>query len=216
MQKEMSSKEQQVRFFSWFLFCVVLLSAVVVWAGERLGGQSLTLYSIFPLLGLGAFSIMWTHYILGSVRRKLGVKARVNKTYFKYSSWLVLALILLHPGLLIVQLNRDGLGLPPNSYLQVYSEPAMKGAIMLGTIALIIFLAYEFRKKFHKKSWWKFINWAQIVAMYLIFYHGLTLGRELNVGWYKNVWYFYGISLLAAVLYNSWYDRTIKHKKEAV
>lgn len=204
------SKENIVKSCSWILAGVVLLLALTVWAGERLDGGRLTAYEVFPLLGLGAFSIMWTHYVLGVVRRKLGVEGRANKTYFKISSTVVLTLILLHPGLLIFQLNRDGFGLPPQSYLQVYGEPAMKGAIMLGTISLLIFLAFELHRKFRKKSWWKYIDYAQIVAMFLIFYHGLTLGRELSVGWYKAVWYGYGLSLLAATLYNYWYDRRAK------
>jgi len=207
---------KQLKTISWSLMAVVLALALAVWAGERLGGKGLTVYGFFPLLGLGAFSIMWTHYTLGSVRRKLGVQARDNKDYLKYSSLLVLLLILLHPGLLIYQLHADGFGLPPNSYFAVYGEPAMKTAIMLGTISLLIFLAFELRSKFYKKSWWKFVGWAQILAMFLIFYHGLTLGRELSVGWYKAVWIFYGISLISAVLYNHWYDKAAKAKKEKV
>ncbi len=204
---------KQLRIISWVLMTVVLALALAVWMGERLNGKGLTLYSFFPLLGLAAFSIMWTHYVLGSVRRKLGAEAKDNKTYFKYSSWLVLGLILLHPGLLIYQLKVDGYGLPPNSYFAVYGEPIMKGAIMLGTISLIIFLLYELRSKFYKKLWWKFVDWAQIVAMFLIFYHGLTLGRELSVGWYKMIWFLYGLSLISAILYNHWYDRTTKMKE---
>lgn len=182
------------------------LLAVVVWAGERLDGGALTAYDWFPLLGLLAFSLMWTHYIVGAIRRKLGLEKSANKLYTRLTGVVVLALILLHPGLLIFQLNRDGFGLPPSSYVQVYAEPMMRGAIMLGTIALLIFLAFECKKWWGEKSWWRFVEYAQLLAMGLIFYHGLTLGRELSVGWYQAVWYLYGISLFAAVVYNYWYD----------
>ncbi len=206
------NKAKQLQIISWGLVVVVVAMAVAVWWSERMNGGKLTVYSFFPLLGIAAFSIMWTHYISGSVRRKLGIEAKENKMYLTYSSLVVLALILLHPGLLIYQLNRDGFGLPPKSYLTVYAEPAMKLAIGFGTISLLIFLAFEFKKKFEKKSWWKFVEYAQLVAMGLIFYHGLTLGRELSVPWYRAVWFFYGISFVAAVIYNYWYDSSIKKR----
>lgn len=201
------NKRQLLITISWILGAAVAGLAVIVWLGERLNGSALTPYTIFPLLGLLAFSLMWTHYILGSTRRMLGEEAAVNKTYFAVTSLIVLVLIILHPLLLIIQLNKDGFGLPPQSYLTVYAEPAMKTAIALGSLSLFIFLVFEFKKRFQKKSWWKVIEWLQVVAMFMIFYHGLTLGRELSVGWYRALWYFYGVSLLTAVIYNNWYDR---------
>lgn len=202
--KHMNNKTT-LRVCSWGLGLFVVALATVVWAGERLDGGSLTTYDVFPLLGLAAFSLMWTHYVLGSLRRLLGVSAKENKLYSAISSYLVLAFILLHPGLLIFQLYKDGFGLPPQSYLEVYG--AMKFAIGLGSISLLIFLLFELKRRFQKKSWWKYIDWAQVVAMTMIFYHGLSLGRELSVSWYKAVWYAYGVSLIAAVVYNYWYDK---------
>lgn len=202
------SKENIIKNCSWLLGAVVLLLAVAVWVGERFDNGSLTAYDYFPLLGLGAFSIMWTHYVLGSLRRYLGVSKSENKTYFTISSVVALVMILLHPGILIAQLYRDGFGVPPQSYLSVY--PEAKLATGFGTIALIIFLLFELKKKFGKKRWWQAVEWAQVVAMALIFFHGLSLGRELSVGWYKMVWYLYGVSLVAAVFYNTWYDKRVK------
>lgn len=208
-------KAQTLRITSWLLAGAAVSAAALVWVSERIDGKPLSLYDIFPLLGLLAFSLMWTHYILGGVRRFSTLSAKDNKNYFRLTSIVVLACILLHPTLLMLQLNRDGYGLPPSSYLQVYSEPVMKGAIMLGTISLVIFLMFEFKRKFRKKSWWKYVDWAQNLAMLLILYHGLTLGRELSVGWFKAVWIFYGITFVGAALYNHWYDSRVVGKKEA-
>lgn len=201
------SNKKLLKMCSWALGILVLLLALAVWVGQRFNKGSVTAYDLFPLLGLGAFSLMWTHYVLGSLRRRLGVSSGENKMYSHVSGWVVLALILLHPGILIYQLYKDGFGLPPKSYLTVYAETSMKVAIGIGTISLIIFLAFELKKKFAKKSWWRFIEYAQVVAMGLIFMHGLSLGRELGVLWYKLVWIFYGISLISAVVFNYWYDR---------
>lgn len=199
--------KKTLQLLSWILALGVTLLAFIVWASQRFDRGGLTIYDYFPLLGLLAFSLMWTHYIVGSARRYLGLDTKQNKTYFKFTSIVVLFLILLHPGILIAGLYKDGFGLPPSSYLTVYSEPAMKTAIMLGSISLIIFLAFEARSKYGQRLWWKYIDYMQILAMILIFYHGLTLGRELSVEWYKGVWYFYGISFILAVIFNAWYDR---------
>jgi len=118
----------------------------------------------------------------------------------------VLALLFLHPVILIANLKRDGFGLPPASYLAVYPE-TMQGVIMLGTVSLLIFLSFELRRWLNEKLWWYMVEYLQLLAMGLIFYHGLTLGRELSVGWYRMVWWFYGVSFLVSVVYNYTYDK---------
>lgn len=203
------SKINIVKICSWLLAALVLTLAVIVWASERLTGGTVTTYAIFPLLGLAAFSLMWTHYISGTIRRSLHVASVENKTFHEITGMAVLLFIILHPALLIIQLNKDGFGLPPESYLTVYSEPAMRFALLLGTISFCIFLLFEFKRKFSKKSWWRFIEYAQLLAMIFIFYHGLTLGRELSVTWYRSVWYLYGATFLMTVIYNYWYDRRV-------
>jgi hypothetical protein len=195
---------------SWTLGGVVSLLAVIVWASQRLrSGVSLSVYDYFPLLGLIAFSLMWTHYVLGSLRRCWGLEKTANKTYMSASSIVVLGLILLHPGLLNFQSQRDGFGLPPTNYLMLYPEEVL-WVITLGLISLIIFLLFELKRWLGKRPWWRLIEYLQVMAMGAIFYHGLTLGRELSVGWYRVVWWLYGISLVAAILYNEWYDRQRK------
>lgn len=191
---------------SWGMAGAVMLCAVVVWAGQRIGNGSISAYDIFPLLGLLAFSLMWTHYIVGALRRRARLEQSVNRVYMRVTGVAVLVLLLLHPGLLNFQLRQDGFGLPPESYSAVYPE-AMQGVITLGAIALLIFLAFELKRWLEKKAWWPIVEYAQLLAMILIFFHGLTLGRELSVGWYRVVWWLYGISFVAAVVYNYWYDK---------
>lgn len=200
------SKENIIKMCSWGLASVVTLLAFGVWAGQRLGSGSLSAYDYFPLLGLLAFSLMWTHYIAGALRRRLGLEKSVNQVYMKSTSVIVLVLILLHPGLLNFQLNQDGFGVPPESYQAVYPQELL-WVITLGLIGLAIFLLFELKRWLGKKPWWKFVEYMQIVAMGLIFYHGLALGRELSVGWYRAAWWLYGVTFVVAVLYNEWYDR---------
>ena len=193
---------------SWVLGGAVVVLAFTVWIQQRFGGVSLTVYDFFPLLGLTAFSLMWTHYIVGSIRRLTEVDKKVNQLYTKVTSYVVLILILLHPALLIMKLKFDGFGLPPGSYATRYSGGGMKFAILLGTVSLFIFLTFELKQQLQGKKIWKFIEYGQIIAMFLILYHGLTLGRELSVDWFKSVWYVYALLLVASVAYNFMFDHS--------
>lgn len=134
----MKDKERLVRISSWVLGGTTVVLAFVVWAQQRLGGGALSAYDYFPLFGLVAFSLMWTHYIVGSIRRLTEVDKKVNTLYMKATSYLVLVLILLHPAILILKLNLDGFGFPPESYAARYGGEGMKLAILIGTIGLFI------------------------------------------------------------------------------
>ena len=208
----MNGKYRIVQASSWLMGVAVLALAIIVWAQQRLGSAGLTVYDYFPLLGLTAFSLMWTHYMIGSIRRLTEVDKKVNHLYMKVTSYVVLLLIVLHPALLIMQLKFDGFGFPPGSYAARYGGEGMKFAIVLGMFSLFIFLAFELKKKLKGKKIWKVIEYGQILAMFLIVYHGLTLGRELSVDWYKSVWYVYALLLVASIGYNFVFDR----KKKAI
>jgi hypothetical protein len=142
---------------------------------------------------------MWSHYIVYVVRTRLGIDKAVLRGYIEGTGLAVLVLILAHPGLLAWQLWRDGLGLPPGSELNYL--PAMKGTILLGMIAFLVFLAYEFRRKYEDRTWWQYVGVATDIAMLMILIHSLRLGTQLQTGWLRIVWYFYGLTLIAALGY---------------
>lgn len=169
----------------------------MVW-GESLEWQfsGLSTYQVFPVLGLLAFGLMWGHYIIAALRLYLRLERSVTAQYFQLTSMVVLAAILLHPGLLIWQLARDGLGLPPESYFRLYGW-----LTILGSVSLCVFLAFELRRKFGQRSWWKYIERLNDVAMVAVYYHGLKLGTHTQIGWFKYLWYFYGLTLIAALIY---------------
>lgn len=193
----------------WALGAVTILLAVVVWADQRLNGGNFSAYTLFPVLGLSAFSLMWTHYVWGGVKRIFNLKISV-KGYMSLTRTLVFALILMHPGILLFSLWVDGFGLPPGSYEQVYPLGYMKFAIFLGLVSLVIFMSFELKRFIDKKSYWKYVEYANSVAMLLIFYHALQLGGELAVGWYKAIWYFYGVTLLGSLGVIYCYHRSSK------
>ena len=143
-----------------------------------------------------------------------GKQENGKDAYWYVSSGIVLACLLLHPGLLSFGLWRDGLGLPPLSYINAYES--MRLAILLGSVSLGIFLAFELHRWFGDRAWWKYIDRLQLVAMVAIFIHGLSLGGELNVSWYRALWILYGITLIAAYVYSYMYDRKRGHYESEI
>ncbi|HUP26081.1 MAG TPA: hypothetical protein VM124_00345 [Candidatus Limnocylindrales bacterium] len=202
---------RRLQIFAWSLSITVTVIAVIAWGQSNSWQLSgLSTYQIFPLLGLLAFSIMWSHYVAAVLRLYYKYDKGLLSRYFEVTSLVVLASILLHPGLLGWQLWRDGLGLPPANELH-YVAPDMRLYIIIAMISYVIFLAYEFRRKFGARTWWKYIAYASDTAMILIFIHSLKLGSQLQMGWFRAVWYLYGLTLLGCLAYI--YSQKAKLKK---
>lgn len=200
-------KDDYVELASWAIATVAVTLAVMVW-GQSYNWQfsSLSTYQLFPLLGLAAYSLMWSHYVAGSLRRAVGVEKTALQNFLSISGYAVVGLILFHPGLLIWQLWRDGKGLPPQSYMH-FVAPGLAWLTLLGTVSLGVFLAYELQPWLHDRKWWPWIPRAGNVAMLAIFYHGLRLGSQTQLGWYHWVWWFYGLTLVVALSFNYYIDR---------
>jgi hypothetical protein len=203
---------KKLQLFAWILGAAVITLAILAWAQVRLTGRPLTSYDFFPVLGLSAFGLMWTHYIIGSARRLMGASAETFQQCLTVTRAIVLVLILLHPGIFLTSLWIDGFGLPPFSYWQVYTDFAARTALLFGSTSLFIFLAYELRRKFRSAPWWKYVEYANIMAMFAILYHGLTLGAELGLFWFRTVWFMYALTLAIAVVYNQVEKRRVKNE----
>lgn len=184
----------------WVIGSLTTLLAIVVWGQSfRWHVVGLSPYLVFPVLGLVAFSLMWSHYVVGFLKRTWFSDSDFPK-YFQLTGWIVLALILLHPGILIYQRFRDGYGLPPHSY-ESYVAPGLAWVTILGSLSLVAFLAFELKRWFEDRGWWKYVLYVNDVAMLAIFYHGLRLGTQTHIAWYRGIWWFYGLSLVAILLF---------------
>lgn len=191
---------QKLQLFSWGLVGAVVVASVLAWGSLydwQFGGM--TAYQLFPLFGLLAFGLMWTHYITDAIRKYHKQSKEVLTGYFDMTSAAVLVLILAHPGLLVWQLQRDGNGLPPGSY-KAYVGQALYGFVLMGVVALIAFLAYEFRNFFKKPLLKRSIQYASDIAMLLILIHGFRLGTVVD-GWFGIIWLFYGVSFISALAF---------------
>jgi hypothetical protein len=206
-----SPRLQRFTIIEWTTGGVIIVVMTLGWLLSRnLSLTTLDEFAIFPLLGLIAFGLMWSHYVLGSLRRRMNLAKPERDTYWGVSSGLVLALIVLHPLLLNYGLISDGLGLPPASYAEAYGSLAPY--LTLGMICLLVFLSYEFKRWFGKKSWWRVVDYIQIAAMIGIFVHALMLGQELTQPWFLIVWWLLGVTLIMSWIYNWYEDNKMKEK----
>jgi len=193
----------------WSLTIFVCILAIFAW-GQSLDWQlsALSIYLVFPVLGLLAFSIMWSHYMVGFLRRTILHGTPLHE-FFNWTGYAVLVLLVLHPGLLIYQRFHDGFGLPPGSY-ESYVAPSLAWVTLLGTVSLLVFLSFELKRWFNKKNWWRYVLIANDLAMLAIFYHGLRLGSQTHLTWFRYLWWFYGVTL-GAVLVHKYVLRIQQH-----
>lgn len=200
-----------IQYLPWTLSITSSVLAIAVWANFlHWDFGAISTYQFFPVLGLLAFSIMWTHYMVGFLHR-IVLKEHDFKNYYRITGYVVLAAICLHPGLLIFKRFQDGFGFPPHSY-ETYVAPGLGWITLLGSASLLVFLAYELHRFYENKSWWKYVVYAGDTAMVAIFYHGLRLGSTLQTGWFRYVWWFYGVTLIGTILYK--YYVTLYRKEE--
>ena len=176
--------------------------------------KNLTTYALFPIFGLTAFTLMWTHYTAGALREYLHLPDDTLSRHFQITSYIVLFCILVHPILLETQLYLDGLGLPYESIPTVYTTLRERLAIIAGITALICFLLFELYRFFKNRPWWKYVEWANVVAMSLILWHGFTLGGELRQPWFQIVWAFYAVTFAASVAYSGYSKRRNNHARQ--
>ena len=195
-----------IYFIPWVISSVALVLSVLGW-GQDFGWHfyGFTLYEWFPLFGLIAFSLMWAHYAVDFVSR-FG-KFKFDESYLFATRYIVLFALLLHPGLLALQLWREGFGLPPMSWLS-FIGPDLQWAIIVGLCAWLAFLLFELHRWFRGKSWFRWIVLANAGAMVAVVIHVLYVAEPL--GWFRNLWYLYGISLIIFLIKELYDYRTSK------
>ncbi len=206
------------KWFPWILALIVIGAAKLLWIQTYGFTFPSDLFSLFPYLGILAWSLMWTHYVIGEFRR-WNPRLPKNELYSKVTGILVFILILLHPGILWFAQYQRGAGLPP---LSAYSYAGQAGAlaVTLGLIAWVLFLSYDLLEKFKQKpliarSWW-LVNITQSVAMLFILKHSFELGSDLQTGWFRTYWVVLGTAFLPMMLHVHWYDFKHRNKKPEV
>lgn len=183
--------KERIVSLAWGLSGVVALIGILAWYQSlAVPVSKLTIYDIFPAFGITAFSVMWSHYAVGALREYLKVDKARFITYFRLTSYVVLVCLLLHPGLLIWQLQRDAAGLPFD-----YVAPDERLYLVFGMVAWLAFLIYELHRFYAERRWWRYVTIAGDVAMVLVLIHGFMLSTALMPLWFTALWVMYGLSL---------------------
>lgn len=182
----------------WILVLFVLTIDFIAWKSIYGNELHLSILAFFPLLGLMAWTLMWTHYVM-SARDIHYSKDLSSKNYWLVTRILVLGLILLHPLLLAWnQWNVSG-QLPPFSFYS-YVATSLKVYVIFGSLSLLIFLSFELFNHLKKHEWikknYKWIEVSQILAMILIFVHAVQLGTTMSQKWYLVFWIILGLTLI--------------------
>ena len=193
-----------------YLFWLIVLLPVYFWGDSFAWDLSrLNLYLLFPLLGMLAFSIMWTQVVVGTFKEKFG---NVNK-FFSRTGVAVFLLFFFHPVLAIVAQFKS-VGLLPLQSLFDLVGPVQKKFLILGMIAFTIFILYEVvlrvaaLKRIRKLN--KFFEIASEFGVILVFIHSINLGSHLQEGFLKYVWWFYGITAILMIGWKHFGKKVVK------
>jgi len=191
----------KLRFLPWLLAALAVGLSLSGHFAERNWYFSFEAYSLFPLFGLIAFSLMWSHYAVDFLQRLF--RFEPDNMYLPVTRYLVLFSLLMHPGLLAYAQWQAGFGFPPASLL-LYAGMGLVLFILIGMLSWLIFLSFELHRWFRDRAWFVWIQVANAIAMLLIVLHAIELDHPM--GWFRYLWYFYGLTM-AIFLLKEYYDK---------
>ena len=189
----------------WLLLISVVLAIPVVLWGNGLHWElgRVTLYAFFPLLGLLAFSLMWLQISALTLKSFVTQEDLATDTFLKKSGIFVLLLIIFHPVLLGVAMAQVGAGLPLQSLYQ-YVPPKQTIFITYALIAWSIFIMSEITSRLQKVSWikrgGKVIEYLNYAGFFLIFWHSIHIGSNLQSGFARGLWWVYAVTALVGLV----------------
>lgn len=149
--------------------------------------------ALFPIFGLLAFTLLWLHAISGVFEEWLREKFNFD-AFVHYTALIILVSILLHPLLLLILLDFNLLG--------IWSGGT---GVRLGVIGLFLLLTYDVgkllkRHRFFSRNW-NAILIVSNIGFVLAFFHSLMLGSDVQAGWMRGLWIFYGATAIPALIY---------------
>lgn len=160
-------------------------------------GDSSLLGNLFPIFGLLAFTLLWLHAMCGVFWEWLCTRfsLKTMEAFVRWTALVIFFSIILHPLSLLVLIKFDIPGLFSHSPLPMY----------LGLFGLILLLTYDIGKLFKKYEFFT-RNWTKIliisnIGFILIFFHSLQVGSDLQTGFMRGLWIFYGITAIIAIVY---------------
>lgn len=163
--------------------------------------------NIFPMFGLLAFSLLWLHALSGAFEPWL--KKHINfDAFVKHTAGLIFISIMLHPLLLLIDMRFN---------LQDIFFYYGNLAIWLGITGWLLLITYDITKPFKKyalvEKHWNSVLIISNIGFIVIFFHALKTGSDLQSGFLRYLFLFYGITAIACLLYTYAITPFIKKKE---
>ena len=129
------------------------------------------------------------------------------------SYYWVFASFILHPAILVLYandlgfsiLNSPASGKSAADFYRFYVGSAKEKFVLLGYVALVVFISYDVFRYLRKKSWvrrhWPIIKALSDAAFVAIWLHSLNLGRHLASGAMRAFWFLLGASGIFFILH---------------
>jgi len=152
------------------------------------------LMNLFPIFGLIAFTLLWLHSISGVFEEWL--RERFNfDSFVHWTALVILVSMILHPLLLLILVRFD--------FGAIFGT--WNTGIMLGLLGLILLLTYDIGKalksyEFFSRNWNKILV-ISTIGFLLTFFHSLMVGSDLQSGWLRWLWIFYGVTAIVSTIY---------------
>jgi hypothetical protein len=161
--------------------------------------------TIFPVFGLAAFALLWLHIVGPALRPWLDQFVNFEK-FLRKTSPFILAFMLLHPLLLLTSF---GFRFP-----EIFTAYEADD-VVLGMVGLIFLLTFDIGEMLRKREFvvrhWNKILLISSIGFVLIFFHSLALGDDLQAGFLRYLWMFYGATGILAIAYN-YFGRKLFHQ----
>jgi hypothetical protein len=191
----MNKKIQKYAFY--LLSFLVVVYPLFVWFNNRkLNFDEAFLQNLFPAFGLIAFTTLWIHIISGVFEERLRQIIDFDK-FIHYTSLLILFSLIAHPLLLFINID-----------FEIFSLIKFGGIyIWIAVIAWLMLITYDIGKLLKRKydffgRHWKFILIFSTIGFLITFFHSIVIGGDLQEGFIRTLWIFYGLTAVIATIYN--------------
>ena len=155
--------------------------------------ESQLVVNIFPIFGLLAFTLLWFHSIMGVFEEYFREMFDFDR-FVDWTATIILVSIILHPLLILILVD--------------FNFPLLlsghKVAMWLGITGFLLLITYDIAKpwKFtYFSKYWNTILIVSTIGFILTFFHSLLIGSDLQGGFMRVLWYFYGITGILATIY---------------
>ena len=177
------------------------LAAVIYPIGVRFGNLTWSpdpihlSANLFPFFGILPFTLLWLHSLAGLYYQWLDHYIDLDQ-FIHITASIILVCLIAHPLLILASLDFS----ISNTFIY-YG----KTYIWLGIIGWLLLIIYDITRplkicRFFSKNWTSILVISNI-GFVITFFHSLALGSDLQSGFLRYVWIFYGVTAIIALTY---------------